>query len=143
MTLTINVTDVNDNRPIFNIPPGGYQAFVFESAPVGFEAITVEATDLDTGDSQFITYTIDTNVTGVSVPFAILDPTVSHSLHNNNYRHCNDGSVYYYPALISDNGNSIKKCQLLLYDSIKRTVCKSISLFCCNSSTNIIVHALM
>lgn len=76
MTLTINVTDVNDNRPIFNIPPGGYQARVFETAPIGFEVITVEASDLDTGDQQFITYTIDPNVTGVRVPFTILDPRV-------------------------------------------------------------------
>ena len=76
MTLIIDVTDVNDNRPIFNIPPGGYQATVFESAPIGFEAITVEATDFDTGNHQFITYAIDTNVTGVRVPFAIENPTV-------------------------------------------------------------------
>lgn len=76
MTLTINVTDVNDNRPIFNIPPGGYQASVFETAPIGYEVITVEASDLDTGDQQFITYAIDPNVTGSRVPFAILDQTV-------------------------------------------------------------------
>lgn len=76
MTLTINVTDVNDNHPIFNIPPGGYQASVSEDAFVGDLVITVEATDLDSSN-QFITYSIDTNVTSVSVPFAILDPTVS------------------------------------------------------------------
>ena len=77
VTLTVNVTDVNDNRPIFNIPPGGLQGSIFERAPLGHEVLTVEATDLDTGGSQFITYAIDTNITGVSVPFAILDPTVS------------------------------------------------------------------
>lgn len=76
MTLTINVTDVNDNRPIFNIPPGGYRANVSEDAFIGDLVITVEATDLDSSN-QFITYFIDTNVTGFSVPFAILDPTVS------------------------------------------------------------------
>lgn len=74
--LAINVTDVNDNRPIFNVPPGGYQASVSEDAFIGDPVITVEATDLDSSN-QFITYAIDTNVTGVSVPFAILDPTVS------------------------------------------------------------------
>ena len=73
----INVTDVNDNRPIFNIPPGGYQASISEDAFIGDPVITVEATDLDSSN-QFITYSIDTNVTGVSVPFAILDPTVSY-----------------------------------------------------------------
>ena len=76
-TLSINVTDVNDNRPIFTIPPEGLQGSVFERAPLGFEVLTVVATDLDTGGSQFITYFIDTNITGVSVPFAIPDPTVS------------------------------------------------------------------
>ena len=73
--LTINVTDVNDNRPVFNIPPGGYQSSVSEDAFVGDEVITVVAMDLDSSN-QFITYAIDTNVTGVSVPFTILDPTV-------------------------------------------------------------------
>ena len=76
VTLTINVTDVNDNRPIFNIPPGGYQASVSEDAMIGDEVIMVEATDLDSSN-QFITYAIDTNVTGVSVPFAILNRRVS------------------------------------------------------------------
>ena len=70
------MTDVNDNRPIFNIPPGGYQTSVSEDAMIGDEVIIVEATDLDSSN-QFITYAIDTNVTGVSVPFAILDQRVS------------------------------------------------------------------
>ena len=71
----INVTDVNDNHPVFNIPPGGYQASVSEDAFIGTEVITVEASDLDSSN-QFITYAIDNNITGVRVPFAILDPTV-------------------------------------------------------------------
>ena len=106
MTLTINVTDVNDNRPIFNIPQGGYQASVFESAPVGFEAITVEATDLDTGDSEFITYAIDTNVTGVDVPFAILDPRVRYM-----YRHaCN---IAFCQSIVNKNESMTLFCLYL------------------------------
>lgn len=73
-----NVTDANDNRPIFVIPSGGYVANVLENATVGCEIITVMATDLDQGIHQSITYSVLSNTTtGMSVPFEIRDPTVS------------------------------------------------------------------
>ena len=76
-TIVINVTDSNDNRPVFSIPPGGYVASILENVTVGSEVITVAATDLDQGANQVITYSILTNLTEGSVPFSIPDPTVS------------------------------------------------------------------
>ena len=70
--VTINVTDVNDNHPIFNIPTGGYVASLPEDSPPGSEVITVVATDRDSGLHSQITYSLADN----SVPFQIQDPAV-------------------------------------------------------------------
>lgn len=75
VTVWINVTDANDNRPVFSIPPGGYVANISEDAEVGTFVITVVATDLDVGRHGQITYAIIDNNT--LIPFEIADPTVS------------------------------------------------------------------
>ena len=78
VTVFVNVTDANDNRPIFAVPPGGYSASVLENSDLGTDVITVMATDLDQGTHQSISYAVLSNVTGTTdVPFEIVDPTVS------------------------------------------------------------------
>ena len=77
VTIYFNVSDANDNRPIFNIPAGGYVASIPENATVGSEVITVMATDLDQGIHQSITYSVLSNTTSTTVPFQFRDPTVS------------------------------------------------------------------
>lgn len=73
-----NVTDANDNRPVFTVPSGGYVATVPENATVGSEVITVMATDLDLGIHQTVTYSLLSNITtATNVPFEINDPSVS------------------------------------------------------------------
>ena len=72
-TIAVNVTDSNDNRPIFSIPPGGYMENILENATIGSEVIVVTATDLDQGVNQIITYSILTNRT---LPFSIPDGRV-------------------------------------------------------------------
>lgn len=73
----VNVTDSNDNRPIFAVPVGGYEESILENATIGSEVIVVEATDLDQGENQIITYSIFTNTSGgFPLPFSIPDPTV-------------------------------------------------------------------
>ncbi len=67
----INVTDVNDNFPIF--PPGVYMANISEHAPVGLEVITVVATDRDLDVHMEISYAIQNE----NIPFQIADPSVS------------------------------------------------------------------
>lgn len=73
------VADSNDNRPIFSIPPGGYEMTLLENVTVGSEVITVVATDLDQGPNQIITYSLLTNTSDSdeSVPFTIPDSSVS------------------------------------------------------------------
>ena len=65
--VNINITDVNDNRPIFQPPTEGYIASIPEDTEIGFEVITVVATDMDQGDNMEITYAIIND----GVPFAI------------------------------------------------------------------------
>ncbi len=80
MTIFFNVTDANDNRPVFMVPTGGYMATVSENATVGSEVITVIATDLDQGIHQFVTYSLLSNITtATNVPFEISNPSVSHT----------------------------------------------------------------
>ena len=71
-TVYITVTDVNDNQPVFTVPPGGYVANISENAGVGLEVITVMATDNDLGTHMEITYAINDE----GVPFQIIDPNV-------------------------------------------------------------------
>ena len=55
----IQVTDFNDNHPVFFVPEGGYTAVLPENATNGTQVLTVEATDFDQGANQHITYSID------------------------------------------------------------------------------------
>ena len=78
----VNVTDSNDNRPIFDVPVGGYVESILENTTIGSEVIVVEATDLDQGENQIITYFILTNTSGgFPLPFSIPDPTVRIASH--------------------------------------------------------------
>ena len=72
----MNVTDSNDNRPIFSIPPGGYEEAIPENTTLGTEIITVTASDLDDGENQEIRYLIQTNTSDGQIPFSIPDPRV-------------------------------------------------------------------
>lgn len=69
----VNITDSNDNHPIFNVPAGGYMASLPENASIGREVITVDATDVDLGLHMEIRYSLNSS----DVPFQISDPTVS------------------------------------------------------------------
>ena len=68
----VNVTDSNDNHPIFNIPTGGYVTSLLEGSSLGAEVITVTATDIDQGVNMEILYSLNSTDT----PFQINDPRV-------------------------------------------------------------------
>lgn len=53
----INVTDVNDNSPIFGA--AWYEGRVLENSPPNTEVLRVHAHDVDTGDGGKVTYFID------------------------------------------------------------------------------------
>ena len=71
--MTVNVSDANDNHPVFTIPPGGYTSTLSEDSSLGSEVVTVVATDRDLGLHSQITYSLRDPS---SVPFQIQDPEV-------------------------------------------------------------------
>ena len=56
VTFLVNVTDVNDNRPMFSITT--YTVAILESEPQGHVLLTVQAEDADVGTNADITYRI-------------------------------------------------------------------------------------
>lgn len=69
--ISVQVTDVNDNPPIFVSTP--FQASVLESAPVGSSILHIQAIDTDSGDNARLEY----RLTGTSpdTPFVINSAT--------------------------------------------------------------------
>ncbi|KAJ8383464.1 hypothetical protein AAFF_G00220600 [Aldrovandia affinis] len=57
--VSIQVKDVNDNRPVFESDP--YRAVVVENLPAGTLVIQVKATDLDSGTNGQVVYSLDQN----------------------------------------------------------------------------------
>ena len=80
MTVTVNVVDVNDNRPLFS--QASYALDVPDNAVVGSTAVSVTATDRDSGLNGQLEYTVtsgpsalfrlDTNTGGI-IPKVSLD----------------------------------------------------------------------
>uniref|UniRef100_A0A3P9IJ24 Protocadherin 2 alpha a 15 n=1 Tax=Oryzias latipes TaxID=8090 RepID=A0A3P9IJ24_ORYLA len=60
MTIIVNVSDVNDNPPVFS--QDSYIAHLNENAPVGTTVIQVSATDLDEGSNGEIVYSFGNHV---------------------------------------------------------------------------------
>ena len=59
MTLTVNVKDVNDNRPRFS--QSLYDFYVSEDAPIGFEFGNVSASDADSDHNGRVSYSLETS----------------------------------------------------------------------------------
>ena len=56
--VTITVTDLNDNKPIFDPTSGYAKDVVFESAKVGDVLVTVKVSDKDSGDNKKLTLVV-------------------------------------------------------------------------------------
>ncbi|KAK2841261.1 hypothetical protein Q7C36_012840 [Tachysurus vachellii] len=65
--VSVQVTDVNDNPPIFVSTP--FQATVLESAPIGHSVLHIQAIDTDNGDNARLEYRL--TGTGTDTPFVI------------------------------------------------------------------------
>ncbi|KAF4072460.1 hypothetical protein AMELA_G00263260 [Ameiurus melas] len=65
--VSVQVTDVNDNPPIFVSTP--FQATVLESAPIGHSVLHIQAIDTDSGDNARLEYRL--TGTGTDTPFVI------------------------------------------------------------------------
>lgn len=65
--VSVQVTDVNDNPPIFVSTP--FQATVLESAPIGHSVLHIQAIDTDSGDNARLEYRL--TGTGTDTSFVI------------------------------------------------------------------------
>ena len=52
--VTVNITDINDNRPLFS--ESSYETAVVENTTTGETVLVVRATDSDSGSNGEITY---------------------------------------------------------------------------------------
>uniref|UniRef100_A0A803J8I5 Cadherin domain-containing protein n=1 Tax=Xenopus tropicalis TaxID=8364 RepID=A0A803J8I5_XENTR len=63
-SIKIQISDVNDNRPSFH--QGAETIFIKENNPPGSHVYTVTASDADTGQNSFITYSLsDSSIDGI------------------------------------------------------------------------------
>ncbi|XP_043982195.1 protocadherin alpha-8-like isoform X17 [Gambusia affinis] len=60
MTIVVNVSDVNDNPPVFSLE--SYTVSLKENSPVGMTVIQVSATDLDEGTNGRVEYSFGNDV---------------------------------------------------------------------------------
>lgn len=96
VTVRIEVTDVNDNSPVFTGLP--YRRTVAENAAVGQEILTVTATDGDAGPNGQVTYTLSG-----STPFNVssVDGVVSLKAGVNYETQC----MYTFDVTATDGGD--------------------------------------
>uniref|UniRef100_A0A673VXN1 Protocadherin 2 alpha a 15 n=1 Tax=Salmo trutta TaxID=8032 RepID=A0A673VXN1_SALTR len=73
MRLTVDVSDVNDNAPVFT--KDVYSVLLNENAPLGTTVIQVNATDLDEGSNGEVIYSFANDVQGKVRKRFDLDPT--------------------------------------------------------------------
>ena len=70
MSITVNVTDINDHSPQF-VPPGPYSVNIDEDLAPGTIVFNATALDADSGENARITYSITVNPSAYSNDFVI------------------------------------------------------------------------
>ncbi|KAI8507318.1 hypothetical protein Bbelb_146980 [Branchiostoma belcheri] len=114
-TITINITDQNDNKPVINIP-SDTEYNLQATSPIGFHVTTVQASDADrSNDNSRISY----GITSVS-PFVSIDAT--------------NGSVTVSSAL--ESGTYVVKVRASDHGSPPKTDERSLRMIVTNVSTN-------
>ncbi|CAH1233157.1 TNC [Branchiostoma lanceolatum] len=84
-TITINVTDQNDNKPVINIPPDT-EYNLQANSPTGFHVTTIQASDADrSDDNSKITYGIASASPFVSIAATNGSVTVNSALESGTY----------------------------------------------------------
>ncbi|XP_078598874.1 uncharacterized protein LOC144874520 [Branchiostoma floridae x Branchiostoma japonicum] len=84
-SVTINITDQNDNKPVINIPPDT-EYNLQTTSPIGFHVTTVQATDADRShDNSKITYGIASVSPFVSIDATNGSVTVTSALESGTY----------------------------------------------------------
>ncbi|XP_053734302.1 protocadherin gamma-A3-like isoform X6 [Synchiropus splendidus] len=92
VTLTLQISDVNDNPPVFE--RSSYEAYIVENNTPGLSIFTVRATDADWNQNARVSYILeDSSVNGVSVSSYVsvsADSGVVHAVRSFDYEQIKD-----------------------------------------------------
>ncbi|XP_056151640.1 protocadherin beta-16-like [Lampris incognitus] len=92
VTLTLHISDVNDNAPVFE--RSSYEAYIVENNTPGLSIFTVKATDADWNQNARVSYILeDSSVNGVPVSSYVsvsADSGVIHAVRSFDYEHIKD-----------------------------------------------------
>ncbi|XP_072290384.1 protocadherin beta-16-like [Eucyclogobius newberryi] len=92
VTLTLHISDVNDNAPVFD--RSSYEAYIVENNSPGLSIFTVKATDADWNQNARVSYILeDSSVNGVPVSSYVsvsADKGVIHAVRSFDYEQIKD-----------------------------------------------------
>uniref|UniRef100_A0A4W5QCJ3 Cadherin domain-containing protein n=1 Tax=Hucho hucho TaxID=62062 RepID=A0A4W5QCJ3_9TELE len=92
VTLTLQISDVNDNAPVFE--RSSYEAYIIENNTPGLSIFTVKARDADWNQNARVSYILeDSSVNGVPVSSYVsvsADSGVIHAVRTFDYEHIKD-----------------------------------------------------
>ncbi|XP_072290362.1 protocadherin beta-16-like [Eucyclogobius newberryi] len=92
VTLTLHISDVNDNAPVFD--RSSYEAYIVENNSPGLSIFTVKATDADWNQNARVSYILeDSSVNGVPVSSYVsvsADSGVIHAVRSFDYEQIKD-----------------------------------------------------
>ncbi|KAM6923446.1 LOW QUALITY PROTEIN: uncharacterized protein FYW49_005881 [Xenentodon cancila] len=92
VTLTVQISDVNDNAPVFD--RDSYEAYITENNPPGVSIFSVKATDADWNQNARVSYILeDSSVNGVPVSSYVsvsADSGIVHAVRSFDYEQIKD-----------------------------------------------------
>uniref|UniRef100_A0A673C0K0 Protocadherin gamma-A5-like n=1 Tax=Sphaeramia orbicularis TaxID=375764 RepID=A0A673C0K0_9TELE len=104
VTLTLQISDVNDNPPVFE--RGSYEAYIVENNTPGLSIFTVKATDSDWNQNARVSYILeDSSVNGVPVSSYVsvsADSGVIHAVRSFDYEQIKD---FHFRVKAQDGGS--------------------------------------
>uniref|UniRef100_A0AAQ6AM14 Cadherin domain-containing protein n=1 Tax=Amphiprion ocellaris TaxID=80972 RepID=A0AAQ6AM14_AMPOC len=104
VTLTLQISDVNDNEPVFE--RSSYEAYIVENNTPGVSIFTVRATDADWNQNARVSYILeDSSVNGVPVSSYVsisADSGVIHAVRSFDYEQIKD---FHFRVKAQDGGS--------------------------------------
>ncbi|XP_070819276.1 protocadherin gamma-A5-like isoform X47 [Chaetodon trifascialis] len=104
VTLTLQISDVNDNAPVFE--RSSYEAYIVENNTPGLSIFTVKATDADWNQNARVSYILeDSSVNGVPVSSYVsvsADSGVIHAVRSFDYEQIKD---FHFRVKAQDGGS--------------------------------------
>ncbi|XP_037833458.1 protocadherin beta-16-like [Kryptolebias marmoratus] len=115
VTLTLQISDVNDNAPVFD--KSSYEACIVENNTPGLSIFTVKATDADWNQNARVSYILeDSSVNGVPVSSYVsvsADSGVIHAVRSLDYEQIN-AVKQRLTVIVEDNGQPSRSATVIV-----------------------------